>query len=218
MITVSLIWGLAIPFVLGAVAAFISQFTAAKKGLEAEAKARTLREHVNNLVERNATRRKGLQARQDILDQHVKMNIEHQKGQLDDQALQEAIKDEKQRIASLRDTITKSEVVITETRTQLAEIEQERALSGWSLRFVSSLIGGTTALIFGFIGYLGQQSGPVGTDVPLTSHVVVQSLVLGGGWPLVWEKFLAADKLESAASAAAAKFEVTIKDAEKSEV
>lgn len=178
MINVPLIWGLAIPFVLGAVAAFISQFTAAKKGLEADAKARTLREHVTNLVKRNTTRRENLQKRQDILDQYVKTNIQHQKGQLDDQALQEAIGDEKQRIASLRETITKSEAVITETRTQLAEVEQERALGGWSLRFVSSLIGGTTALIFGFIGYLGQQSGSIGPDVPLTSNVVVQSLVL----------------------------------------
>ncbi len=40
-------------FVLGLLAAWISQFTVARKGLEANAKAKNLRENVNSLVERN---------------------------------------------------------------------------------------------------------------------------------------------------------------------
>jgi hypothetical protein len=206
--------------VLGAVAALISQFTAAKKGLEAGAKARTLRENVNNLVKRNAVRRNNLKDRQKILDEHVELNIKHQKGQLDDKALKEAIGEEKKRIASLTEAIKKSEVAITETRTRLAEVEQEKVLSGSLLAAFSVLIGAATAAIFGLIGFLGLKSGTISfsQDFPLTSNVVVQSLALGAGWPLVWEKFFAADKLDSAANAAASHFEITIKEAEKEEV
>jgi len=206
--------------VLGALAALISQFTAAKKGLESGAKAKTLRENVNNLVKRNAVRRDNLKNRQQILDEYVEMNIKHQEGQLDDKALKQAIDEEKRRIASLTEAIKKSEAAITETRTKLAEVEQEKALSGWLLAAFSVFSGAATAMIFGFIGSIGLKSGSIsfGQDVPVTSNVVVQSLALGAGWPLVWEKFFAVDKLESATSAAAAQFEITIKDAEKEEV
>ncbi len=48
--------------------------------------------------------------------------------------------------------------------------------------------------------------------------MVVQSLALGAGWPLVWEKFFAVDKLESAVNAATSQFELSVKDAEKEQV
>jgi hypothetical protein len=210
---------LVIATALGAVASLISQFTAAKKALEAGAKARTLREHVENLVKRNAVRRENIQKRQELLDNYVKMDIEHQKGQLDDKALKEAVSEEKQRINSLTEAIKKSETAITETRTILAELEQQRALSGLSLGTFSVFIGAITALIFGFVGYLGSGSSvSFGQSFPLTSHVVVQSLALGAGWPLVWEKFFAVDKLESAVNAATSQFELSVKDAEKEQV
>jgi len=206
---------------IGALAAFVSQFTAAKKGVEAGAKARTLREHVFNLVKRNKVRRDNLRDRQKILDDYMRMNIEHQKGQLDDKALREAIDEEKKRISSLTDAIKKSEPAITETRTKLAELEQQKALTGWLLGLFSVLIGAATAAVFGFLGYLGLQSNSsigFGQPFPLTSHVVVQSLALGAGWPLVWEKFLAADRLDAAANEATTHFEITVKDAEKEQV
>ena len=201
----------------------ISQFTVARKGLEAETKARSLRRNLENLVEMNTARRENLRYRQTILDQYVKTDVESQPGQLEYKALKETIKKEEEHIPALTKAITKSEVAITETRTALANVEQEQAVTGWALAAYSVIIGGGTALIFGFTGYLGLvPRGSVGSiifqNVPLTTNVVVQSLALGVGWPLVWEKFFATDKLESAASAAAATFESTIKDAEKDEV
>ena len=47
-------------FILGLLAAWISQFTAARKGLEANAKAKALRQSVEDLYERNGTRRYNL--------------------------------------------------------------------------------------------------------------------------------------------------------------
>jgi hypothetical protein len=215
------VWGvLLIAFALGLVAAWISQFTAARKGLEANAKTKTLRENVNGLIERNAVRRENLKRRQEILDKYVMMDIEHQKGQLDDQALRDAIAEERKRIADLRKAIADSENIIVENRRILAEVERKRALnSGWLL-FISGGVGGATALIFGFIGYLGsaQPITSITQSVGLTTSLVVQSLALGAGWPLAWEKVFAIDKLESTASTAAMIFQNTIKEVEKEEV
>ena len=108
---------LIIAFTLGLIAAWISQFTVARKGLEANAKARTLRENVNSLVERNSARRDNLKRRQEILDKYLMMDIEHQKGQLDDQALKDAIGTERKRITALTKAIGESENIIVENRT-----------------------------------------------------------------------------------------------------
>ena len=212
---------LIIAFTLGLIAAWISQFTVARKGLEANAKARTLRENVNSLVERNSARRDNLKRRQEILDKYLMMDIEHQKGQLDDQALKDAIGTERKRITALTKAIGESENIIVENRKILSEVERKRALnSGWLL-FMSGGVGGVTALIFGFIGYLGLTNEAVTSltaSVALTTSVIVQSLALGAGWPLVWEKIFAIDKLESTTSAAAALFQNTIQEVEKKEV
>lgn len=211
---------LLLSFVFGALAAYISQRAVAVKGLEAGAKAKTLSRNVDNLVERNAVRRENLKNRQKILDDYVNMNIKHQQGQFDLQALKQAIEEERKRIASFTESINKSEIAIIEARTRLADVEREKALSGWRLILSSVFIGGVTAGIFGFLGQLGLPGAPLSItgDVPLTSNVVVQSLALGAGWPLVWEKFFSEENLESAASAAAAQFDITIKEAEKEQV
>ncbi|MFC1980586.1 hypothetical protein ACFLVS_07125 [Chloroflexota bacterium] len=97
-----LFWSVLImAFVLGLLAAWISQFTVARKGLEANAKAKNLRENVNSLVERNGARRENLKRRQEILDTYLMKDIEHQKGQLDDAALKNAISEERKRVATL---------------------------------------------------------------------------------------------------------------------
>lgn len=212
---------LIIAFALGLVAAWISQFTAARKGFEANAKAKTLRENVNSLVERNIVRRESLKRRQEILDKYLMMDIEHQEGQLDDDALKDAIVEERKRIASLMKSISGSENIIIENRNILAEVERKRALNSAWLLFMSGGIGGATALIFGFIGHLGLTTQPVTslTDpANLTTSLIVQSLALGAGWPLVWEKVFAIDKLDSAAGTAATLFQDTIKEVEKEQV
>ncbi len=104
-------WGmLIIVFVLGSFAALISQFTLARKGLEANAKTKNLRENVNSLVERNGARRDNLKRRQEVLDTYLMKDIEHQKGQLDDTALKNVISEERERVATLTKAITDSEV------------------------------------------------------------------------------------------------------------
>ena len=208
---------LIIAFTLGLVAAWISQFTAARKGFEANAKSKTLRENVNSLIERNTARRESLKKRQEILDRYLMMDIEHQKGQLDDQVLKDAISGERKRIITLTKAISDSENIIIENRKILAEVERKRALnSGWLL-FMSGCVGGVTAVIFGFIGYLGSVAS-LTASVDITTNLIVQSLVLGAGWPLVWEKVFAVDRLESTTSAAVALFQNTIKEVEKDEV
>ncbi len=212
---------LIIAFFLGLVAAWVSQFTVARKGLEANAKSKNLRENVNNLVERNAARRENLKRRQGILDKYLMMDIEHQQGQLDDNALKTAIAEERKRTVTLTKAITDSENVIIENRKILAEIERKRALSSGWLLFMSGSIGGVTALIFGFIGFLGATSQPLNSltaEVTVSASIIVQSLVLGAGWPLVWEKVFAIDVLESTANSATADFQNTIKKVEKEEV
>jgi hypothetical protein len=109
---------------------------------------------------------------------------------------------------------------LTEYDNTLTELEVQRATSTGMLLGASTLIGGFTAALLGFINFLAS-----GTDlsyfagtVTVTSSVIVQSLTLGAGWPLVWEKFLATDKLGAAASAAAARFESSVKVAEAEEV
>ena len=215
-------------FILGLLAAWISQFTAARKGLDANAKAKALRQSVEDLYERNGTRRYNLRRRQETLDKYLMMDIEHSKGQLDDVALKSAIKEERQRIANLKQTIKESEDVIIANRRTLAEIEKKRSLnSGWLL-FTSGAVGGVTALIFAFIGYLEPLSGIISsstketisfaTVVGLNTSLIVQSLALGAGWPLVWEKVFAIDRLESTASSAATIFQEKIKEIEKEEV
>ena len=54
---------LVIALVLGGLAALVSQLTAARKTIEANAKARSLRESVDGLVARNAARRDDLRKR-----------------------------------------------------------------------------------------------------------------------------------------------------------
>ena len=211
---------LIIAFVLGVLAAWISQFTVARKGLEANAKVKNLRENVNSLVERNGARREYLKRRNEVLDTYLMKDIEHQKGQLDDTALKNAISEERKRVASLTKAITESETIIIENRKILADVERKRALnSGWLL-FMSGCVGGVTAVIFGFIGYLGT-TPPIAsltTSVSVNTNLIVQSLLLGAGWPIVWEKVFAVDRLESTTSAAAALFQTTIKEVEKDEV
>ncbi len=144
-------------------------------------------------------------------------DIEHQKGQLDDTALKNAISEERKRVATLTKTITDSENIIIENRKILAEVERKRSLnSGWLL-FTSGCVGGVTAVIFGFIGYMGSATS-LTASVDITPNLIVQSLVLGAGWPLVWEKVFAVDRLESTTSAAVALFQNTIKEVEKDEV
>ena len=82
-------------------------------------------------------------------------------------------------------------------------------------------MGGVTALIFGVMGYLGSTTeviASIDASVNITTNLIVQSLALGAGWPLVWEKIFAVDKLESMTSAATVLFQNTIKEVEKDEV
>ncbi len=207
-------------FSLGFLATLISQFTVARKGLEVNAKAKNLRESVNSLVERNGARRENLKRRQEVLDTYLMKDIEHQKGQLDDSALKNATSEERKRVATLTKAISDSENMIIENRKILAEVERKRALnSGWLL-FMSGCAGGVTAVIFSFIGYLGTVPpvASLATSVDVTSNLIMQSLLLGAGWPVVWEKVFAIDKLESTASAAVTLFQNTIKEVEKDEV
>ena len=206
-----------ISFALGASAAWISQFSASKKGLEANAKARVLERNLANLVERNTARRENLQPRQDLLDKYQMMQINEPAGHLNEAALSEAIDEEKTRVKALKAAINKSEEVITETRTALGDAEIELSTSGGWLTFRSVVIGGVTATIFGGLGFLGLHEASV-DSVPLTSNLVIQSLALGGGWPLVWEKFFSSEKLEAAATAASENFERKVKEAESVEV
>ncbi|MFC1962360.1 hypothetical protein ACFLWN_04920, partial [Chloroflexota bacterium] len=131
-----------------------------------------------------------------------------------------AISEERKRVATLTKAITESETIIIENRKILADVERKRALnSGWLL-FMSGCVGGVTAVIFGFIGYLGT-TPPIAsltTSVSVNTNLIVQSLLLGAGWPIVWEKVFAVDRLESTTSAAAALFQTTIKEVEKDEV
>ena len=55
---------------------------------------------------------------------------------------------------------------------------------------VSIAVGGATAAIFGFLNYLTDSAAleSLSSLVPVTSSVIVQSMALGAGWPLVWEK------------------------------
>ena len=204
---------LLISFALGAAAAWISQFSASKKGLEAKAKAGVLERNVENLVERNSARRKKLQPRQDVLDKYQMMQISEPKGQLNDSALNQAIDDEKKRVKALTAAINKSEEVITETRTTLGNTQIELStISGW-LTTRSVVIGGVTATIFGGLGFLGLKEASL-TNVPVTSNLVIQSLALGGGWPLVWEKFFSSENLDAAATVASEHFNQKVKEAE----
>jgi len=208
-------------FVLGLLAAWISQFTAARKGLEINAKTKTLRQHVVNLRERNAARRDNLKKRQEVLDGYLMKDIEHPKGHLDDEALKNAIEEERKRIVTLTEAIKKSEDVIIENEEKLAEIERKRALNSSWLLLMSGAVGGATALIFAFVSYLGLTTDVVTSfaqPVNLSTSVIVQSLALGAGWPLVWEKVFAIDRLESVANKAATAFQEGIKEAEKEEV
>lgn len=208
-------------FVLGLLAAWVSQFTAARKGLEASAKAKTLRQNVDGLVQRNTARRENLRKRQGVLDKYLMMDIKHPKGHLDDEVLKNAIKEERQRIPTLTKTIKESEAVIIENRKTLAEIEMKRALSSSWLLLMSGAVGGATALIFAFVSYLGLTTDVVTSfaqPVGLSTSVIVQSLALGAGWPLVWEKVFAIDRLESVASGAVTVFQEKIKEVEREEV
>jgi hypothetical protein len=212
---------LLITFVLGLFAAWISQFTAARKGIEANAKARALRQNVDSLIERNATRRDSLKQRQEVLDGYLMKDIDHLQGQLDDEALKSAIREEKARISSLTDAIKKSEDIIIENQDKLADIERKRSLNSAWLLLMSGAVGGATAGIFAFISYLGtvtDASFGFTHSVALTTSVIIQSLVLGAGWPLVWEKIFSVDRLESIASDAATVFQEKIREAEKNEV
>lgn len=80
---------------------------------------------------------------------------------------------------------------------------------------------GVTAEIFDVIGYLGSTVQPVASliaYVNITTNLIVQSLVLGAGWPLTWEKVSAVDRLESKTSATTALLQNTIKEVEKDKV
>ena len=213
-------WGaLILVFFVGAGASFISQYATAGKGVEASAKAEALKQNLQHLRERNAKRRETLDNRQGILDEYRLREIEG-RDVVNGDALQRAIELEVTRTDGLRQTILDSERIITEYDNALGNLAVQRAKSAGLLLVASTVIGGFTSLLFGGINYLasGTNITSITASVTITSSVIVQSLSLGAGWPLVWEKFLASDKLEAAANSAAARFETSVMAAERAEV
>lgn len=219
---------LIIVFILGAVASGVAQFAVAKKRAEVTARARSLQKSFDRLVERNAERRRRLINRKELLDDYYNKDIEYQQGSLNYQALKQGIKEAESRIVKLEESITATESVITATERRLGELAIEKAQSHWGFIIPSIMLGGTTSLVFGFINYLGTDLDPVSSildpvcsikgSVFLSPSVIVQSIALGFGWPLVWAKFAQPENLEAKANAALARFEVDTKNAEKEEV
>lgn len=217
----SLLVVLIIVFILGAVASGVAQFAVAKKRAEFTARARSLQKSFDRLVERNAERRRRLINRREFLDDYYNKDIEYQQGSLNYQALKQGIKETESRIVKLEESITATESVITATERRLGELAIEKAQSHWGFIIPSIMLGGTTSLVFGFINYLGTDLDSVSSikgSVSLSPSVMVQSIALGFGWPLVWAKFAQPENLEAKANAALARFEVDTKNAEKEEV
>lgn len=213
--SLSLLIVLIIVFILGAVASGVAQFAVAKKRAEATARATSLQKSFDRLFNRNAERRRLLVNRRQLLDDYQKKDIEYQQGSLNYQALKDAIKELELRIVKLEESITATESVITTTERRLGELAIEKAQSHWGFIIPSIILGGTTSLVFGFVNYLGTDDL---FSISLTPSVIVQSVALGFGWPLVWAKFAQPENLEAKANAALAQFEVDTKNAEKEEV
>jgi predicted transcriptional regulator len=209
---------LLIAFLVGLTAALVSQFASTRRATEAGAKARTLRENIIGLVNRNSKRRDNLEKRREVLDRYLMMDIEHKRDQLDDRAIIDAIDEEKKRIADLKEAIAGSEEIIVEYRKVLAEVDITKARGAVWLLLPSGIVGGVTALVFGFMGFLGLEGLASDAPVQLTTSLFVQSIGLGAGWPLVWKKILSEDKLEAVASTAVVNFQQAIKNVEKEEV
>ena len=212
--SLSLLIVLIIVFILGAVASGVAQFAVAKKRAEATARATSLQKSFDRLFNRNAERRRLLVNRRQLLDDYQKKDIEYQQGSLNYQVLKDAMKELKLRIVKLEESITATESVITTTERRLGELAIEKAQSHWGFIIPSIILGGTTSLVFGFVNYLGTDL----SSISLTPSVIVQSVALGFGWPLVWAKFAQPENLEAKANAALAQFEVDTKNAEKEEV
>ena len=206
-------------FAIGAGASFVSQYATAGKGVEAAAKAEALKQNVQHLRDRNKVRRDTMQERQKILDAYNERKVTGQQV-AHAAALDEVIANEGRRTSELRKAILDSEKIITENDNTVADLTAKKAASTGVLLLASTIIGGFTSVLFGFINFLasGTDVTSITASVTVTSSVVVQSLTLGAGWPLVWEKFLAQDKLEAATNAAAARFESSVKVAEVEEV
>jgi len=77
-------------------------------------------------------------------------------------------------------------------------------ISPWSLVLLNVVVGALAAWLFGFIEVLSQGSG----NAKLTINLVVEFVVAGAFWPLIWQRVFNTQEVEKRVDAAVKKFGV----------